>query len=207
MAFAQRFPKLAGRRLVLFLGRLHPKKQPEVLIEAFARIADTIEGAHLVLAGPGDERYLATLAARVRSRGVAERTTFTGPLTGAAVTEAYRAAEIFVLPSLQENFGNAIIEAMAAGCPVLVSDRLDLAEEIDKAQAGLVCPATADDFAAALRALLDDPAAAAKMGANGHDVVLKNYTWDPITDRLAGVYHDVIERSSDGPVEAGAALA
>jgi len=69
----------------------------------------------------------------VTAAGIAERTTFTGPLSETAVTEAYCAADVFVLPSLQENFGNAIIEAMAAGCPVVIGDRLDLAGEIDRA--------------------------------------------------------------------------
>ena len=193
-AFARRFPELAERRVVLFLGRLHPKKQPDLLIDAFVKIAGDFERAHLVLAGPGDESYLASLRERARSRGIEGRTTFTGQLVGAAVTEAYRAAEVFALPSLQENFGIAIVEAMGAGCPVIIGDRLDLAGEVAVAQAGLVRPATAQDFADALRTLLSDTVLAKRMGANGHALVLQNYTWGPIAERVIDAYSGVVER-------------
>ncbi len=193
-AFASRFPALAGRRLVLFLGRLHPKKQPDLLIDAFAQIAQDIEDAHLVIAGPGEANYVASLEARVRSRNLGGRTTFTGPLAGAAVTEAYRAAETFALPSLQENFGIAIVEAMAAGCPVLVGDRLDLAGAIEAAQAGLVLPATREHFAEALRTLLTDPALAARMGAKGRELVLQRYTWGPAAEQVIDTYREIVGR-------------
>lgn len=197
-AFFRRFPQLVGRRLVLFLGRLHPKKQPDLLIDAFARIAGTFPAANLVLAGPAEEGYLATLRTRARSRGVWERTTFTGPLVGAAVTEAYRAAEVFALPSLQENFGIAVVEAMAARCSVLVSDRLDLAAGIGEAGAGIVRPATAEAFAEGLHTLLADPALSARMGVNGHRLVLRNYTWDPIAERIIDAYRRIIRRIEQG---------
>ena len=194
-AFGERFPQLAGQRLVLFLGRLHPKKQPDVLIDAVARITAQFDGLHLVLAGPGDNDYLANLEALADRMGVADRTTLTGPLTGAAVTEAYRAAEVFVLPSLQENFGSAIVEAMAAHCPVLVSDRVDLAVQVDQAEAGLARPASAEDFAAALRRLLGDRPLRERMGANGHRLVLDHFTWDPIARATIDAY----ERCSGSP--------
>lgn len=190
--FSRRFPGLAGRRVVLFLGRLHPKKQPDVLIDAFARVAPNIDDLHLVLAGPAEEGYLTILKARARDRGVAERTTFAGPLVGAAVTEAYRAAVLFALPSMQENFGITIAEAMAASCPVLVSDRVDLAATIEDARCGLVRPATSDGFADGLRTLLGDPEGAAGMGANGHELVLRAYRWGPIAEQLIGAYREIV---------------
>jgi glycosyltransferase involved in cell wall biosynthesis len=193
-ALGQRFPSLAGKRIVLFLGRVHEKKQPDLLIDAFARVAAEFDRLHLVIVGPADQSYLKLLSAQARARGVAERTTFTGTLTGRATTEAYRAAEVFVLPSLQENFGNAIVEAMAASCPVLVSERLDLAPVIERAEAGLICPASAEAFAAALRGLLSDPPARARMGANGHQSVLENYAWKPIARATVQTYSELISQ-------------
>ena len=195
-AFAERFPQLAGRRIVLYLGRLHPKKQPDLLIDAFARIATDFDGLHLLLAGPGDEHYLAHLRARAKALGVAVHTTFIGPLIGAAVTEAYRAADVFVLPSLQENFGIAIVEAMSAGCPVLVSDRLDLAAQIEGAEAGFARAASAENFAAALRELLGDESLRERMGANGHRLVLEKYTWDPIARATIAAYVGLLKQAA-----------
>jgi glycosyltransferase involved in cell wall biosynthesis len=187
-AFAERFPELAGRRIVLFLGRLHPKKQPDLLIDAFARIAPAFEGLHLVLAGPAEGQYLERLRARTERLGIADRTTFTGTLSGVPITEAYRAAEVFALPSLQENFGISIVEAMAAGCPVLVSDRLNLATQIEAVEAGLIRPASVEEFAAALRTLIGDGMMRERMGANGHRLVIERYTWEPIARATVEAY-------------------
>jgi glycosyltransferase involved in cell wall biosynthesis len=180
---------------VLFLGRLHPKKQPQIVIEAFARIADAIDNLHLVLAGPGEADYVERLRAHVEALGVGERTTFTGPLLGASVTEAYRAADVFALPSLQENFGIAIVEAMAAGCPVLVSKRVDIAAEIEATETGLVRPASVDEFAAALYTLMADGPMRERMGANGRRLVMERYTWGPIAQATVQAYEAVLRNA------------
>ena len=191
--FAARFPQLAGRRIVLYLGRLHPKKQPDLLITAFAQVAPDVDGLHLVLAGPGNSGYISDLQSRVKNMGIAARTTFTGPLIGPAVTEAYRSADVFVLPSLQENFGIAIVEAMAASCPVLVSNCVDLAAKINGAKAGLTSPCTVEDISASLRKILGDRALRDTMGANGHRLVVENYSWEPIAKATIGAYVECLK--------------
>ena len=135
--FFARFPALRGQRLLLFLGRLHEKKGCDLLIAAFRKVAPPL---HLVLAGPcADQAY----AARLRALAEGLPVTFTGPLYGEEKWGALAAAEVFALPSHQENFGIAVAEALASGLPVLISDRVNIWGEIAQDGAGLVEPDTA----------------------------------------------------------------
>ena len=135
--FLQRFANLKGRRLLLFLGRLHPKKGCDLLIEAFAAVAQQDPRLHLVMAGPAPADLLAPLQSIVQSRGLADRVTFTGMLQGAEKWGALRAAEAFVLPSHQENFGVAAAEALAMGVPALLSTQVNIWREVVGDGAGL----------------------------------------------------------------------
>jgi glycosyltransferase involved in cell wall biosynthesis len=135
---------LAGRRTLLFLSRIHEKKGCDLLITAFAAIAGSDPGLQLVLAGPVEADYGARLKALARRLGVEARITWTGMLAGACKWGALYAAEAFVLPSHQENFGIAVAEAMACGTPVLISNRVNIWREIVADGAGLVGPDTLD---------------------------------------------------------------
>ncbi len=128
--FFARHPRLAGRRIVLFLGRLHPKKRPELAIEALARLGRAYEDVHLVLAGAGEADYLARLDRLARAGGVRDRVHRTGHLDGLDKWSALAAADLFVLPSQQENFGIAVAEAMQAGLPVVLSRGVNLWPEV-----------------------------------------------------------------------------
>ena len=141
-AFLRRFPELKGKRIVLFLGRIDRKKGCELLARAFASMK-TDEWA-LVMAGPcPDARYRAKLEAE----GCVY---FTGMLEGAEKWGAFRCAEVFALPSHQENFGIAAVEAMACGVPVLISTAVDIHETVTGAGAGF---AESDDLAGTERLL------------------------------------------------------
>jgi glycosyltransferase involved in cell wall biosynthesis len=132
-AFLERFPKLRGKRYVLFLGRIDPKKGCELLAEAFAEVAP--EDVDLVLAGPcNDAWYSAVLHGMAAKCG---RIHFTGMLEGAEKWGAFRCAEVFALPSHQENFGIAVAEALACGTPALVSTGVDIHRTVTEAGAGL----------------------------------------------------------------------
>lgn len=145
-ADAQRFlaayPHTRGQRLLLFMARLHPKKGCDLLIEAFARVAAADARLHLVMAGPDQVGWQAELQARAQRLGLAGRISWCGMLSGDLKWSAYRAAEAFVLPSHQENFGVAVAEALAMGLPVLISDQVNIWREIAAAEAGLVAPDT-----------------------------------------------------------------
>jgi glycosyltransferase involved in cell wall biosynthesis len=136
--------------VLLFLGRLHPKKGCDELIAAFADVAHRDPQLRLVMAGPDQVGWQRGLAARATELGVHERITWTGMLAGDTKWGAYRAAEAFVLPSHQENFGIVVAEALACGVPVLISDKVNIWREIAAAQAGIV----RDDTPAGTVALL-----------------------------------------------------
>jgi glycosyltransferase involved in cell wall biosynthesis len=139
-AFLAAYPQLEGKRVILFLGRLHPKKGCDLLIEAFARVADRAEQLHLVIAGPDEGDIESGLRARADALGIGDRITWTGMLHGDLKWGAYRFADVFALASHSENFGIAIAEALACRLPVLITDRVNIWREIVCSGAGLVAP-------------------------------------------------------------------
>lgn len=141
-AFFGRYPELSGKRLLLFLGRLHVKKGCDLLIEAFARVAEADPALHLVMAGPDQTGWQAELTQRAAALEVGQRITWLGMLTGDLKWGAFYAADVFVLPSHQENFGIAVAEALACGLPVLISDKVNIWREIVEDGAGLVAEDT-----------------------------------------------------------------
>ncbi|MBY0439830.1 MAG: glycosyltransferase [Burkholderiales bacterium] len=136
-AFLDAFPALEGKRLLLYLSRIHPKKGCDLLVRALAATAAEHD-LQLVMAGPDDEDWGRSLRAMAAGLGVADRITWTGMLTGATKWGAYHASDAFILPSHQENFGIVVAEALALGLPVLISDQVNIYREIEAAGAGLV---------------------------------------------------------------------
>jgi glycosyltransferase involved in cell wall biosynthesis len=159
-AFLDAFPQLRGKRLLLFLGRIHAKKGCDLLIEAFAKVCANRPDVHLVFAGPDQSDWRPALQALAERLGVASRLVWTGMLTGSLKWGAFRTADVFCLPSHQENFGIAVVEALACHCPVLVSDKVNIWREIEAAQAGFVAPDTAEGTAQLLERWLSMPEAA-----------------------------------------------
>lgn len=161
-AFMARFPELQGKRQLLYLGRIHEKKGGDLLIEAFARVAADAADLHLVMAGPGDEALVAQLRRRADALGVAPRITWTGMLNGDLKWGAFRSADAFCLPSHQENFGIAVVEALACGTPVLISDKVNIWREIEQHGAGLVATDTVEGTIDSLRRWMALPPAEAQ---------------------------------------------
>jgi glycosyltransferase involved in cell wall biosynthesis len=133
--FLERFPRLRGKRLLLFLGRLHEKKGCGSLIEAFLDLPPAVSNFHLVMAGPpANDAYLSHLKRLAKDRGGNDgpeaAITFTGMLTGQLKWGAFSTADAFILPSHQENFGIAVVEALACGTPVLISNKVNIWREI-----------------------------------------------------------------------------
>ena len=184
--FRAAHPEIGGRPIVLFLGRLNFKKGLDVLIRAFAGAVRTVD-AHLVIAGP-DDGMGAKARAWVDAHGLRARTTFTGMVTGAAKPELLSDSDLFVLPSYSENFGIAVIEAMACGLPVAVSDRVNLWREVADADAGWVAPPGPEPFRAALVEALSDPRAAREKGARGLRLVAERFQWSGIAPALESLY-------------------
>lgn len=143
-AFLAAFPKLAGRDFLLYLGRIHPKKGCDLLIEAFAAVAKEAPGLDLVVAGPDSVGWAKALEDRSEELGIADRIHWPGMLQGDLKWGAFRAASAFVLPSHQENFGIVIAEASACGTPTLTTFKVNIWREVRDGGAGLVA---SDDVA------------------------------------------------------------
>ena len=141
-AFYSTYPMLRGKRVFLFLSRLHAKKGCDLLIRAFAQVLKARPEFHLVMAGPDQEGWGARLLDLSTSLGVNSQITWAGMLTGQLKWGAFRAAEAFVLPSHSENFGVVVAEALACGLPVLITDKVNIWREIEADGAGLVEPDT-----------------------------------------------------------------
>lgn len=189
-SFRSRHPEIGNRRIVLFLSRLNFKKGLDLLIPAFARAARRHDDLHLVIAGP-DDGMRTSVEGWIATAGVGGRATFTGMLDHPAKLAAFRDAAMFVLPSYSENFGIAIVEAMACGVPVAVSDRVNIWREIEAAGAGLVGPPTVDGVARQIEALAADPAGAAAMGGRGRALVAEKFSWTRIARELESVYRSL----------------
>jgi glycosyltransferase involved in cell wall biosynthesis len=142
--FLSRFPGLRQRRFFLFLSRIHSKKGCDLLLEGFARVAEAHPDLDLVLAGPDEEGLRPQLEAQAGRLGIPARVHWTGMLEGDLKWGAFHAADAFVLPSHQENFGVAVVEALACGLPVLISDKVNIWPDIVQDQAGIVNRDTAE---------------------------------------------------------------
>ena len=140
-AFLAAYPELAGTRMVLFLGRIHPKKGCDLLIRAFARVARGEPRLRLMIAGPDECGWRAKLEKLAGVCGVGGRVLFPGPLYGDLKWGALHSAEVMALPSHIENFGITVVEALACGVPVLISNGVNIWREIEADGAGLVEPA------------------------------------------------------------------
>jgi len=147
----------AEAKLLLFLGRLSEKKSPQLLLRAFTKVAASeTQGqppVHLAFVGPGEAGMLARLKKLAASISPAGRVHFSPPLAGFAKWQAYRDADVFVLPSQNENFGNTAAEAVAAGTPVIVTDRCGIAPLLDGI-AGLVVKHNEDTLTSGIQELL-----------------------------------------------------
>jgi glycosyltransferase involved in cell wall biosynthesis len=185
---------------VLYLGRLSWKKGLDRLIAALAHVPD----ATLALAGGDDEGIRPRLEQSARAAGVADRILFLGPVDGAARTALLHRSAVLALTSYSENFGNAVLEAMAAGTPVLVTEEVGLATEVKSSGAGVVCAGEPSAVGAALRDLLADPERRATMGRAGRGAVAQRYGWAQVAAEMEGVYRQLASTASTASaVQAG----
>ena len=186
--FLAQYPALKGKRVVLFLGRIHFKKGLDLLVQAWTKINSRFPDAHLVLAGPDFEGTRARITAMVEAEGLGSHVLFTGMLRDDLKWSALAAAECFVLPSYSEGLSVSVLEAMGLGRPVIVSDHCNL-PEVASLGAGWVIPAEVAPLEAALEALLENtPRTNAAIGAKGSDFVRRNYNWAVVGRQMNEVY-------------------
>jgi glycosyltransferase involved in cell wall biosynthesis len=176
--------------LIVSLGRISFKKGLDLLIGALADETAGLQDARLAIIGPDDEELTPQLRSQAERLGIGDRVAFTGPIYGSERRDALAAATAWALTSYAENFGIAVVEAMAMGRPVLISDRVNLAPAAAAAGAAEVVAPDVPAVAAGLERLLAHPAHAARIAANGTTLARK-YDWPVVAGQLRDMYRDI----------------
>lgn len=204
---SERYPILKGRKTILFLSRINWKKGLDVLIKAFAIVEKQRDDVHLLIVGSDESGYAEQVKKWIRDQGMSyaseggeaelakngqtTKITFTGMLTGREKVEAYAGSDLFVLPSYSENFGLVVVEAMACGLPVIISDQVGIHKEIAEAAAGEVIETDPQQLADAILALLENPEKCKQMGRKGQEAVKERFAPDRVTDRMIETYQSL----------------
>ncbi len=177
--------------VVLFLGRLHPKKGVELLIEAAATLRDRAADARTLIAGTGEPGYEAALRANIASRGLDDRVRLLGMVTGVEKVSLLELADVFVLPTSQENFGLVIPESLACETPVITTRGVDIWPTIEQAGcAEIVHPLSAVALADAIGKLLNDDHRRRAMGKAGREWVFSALDPDVIAVQYEAMYEE-----------------
>jgi len=182
---------IKNKPFLLFLSRINWKKGLDRLIPAMSYIT----GTHLVIAGNDEEDYIPRLETMAIKQGVRDRITFTGPVYGDSKKALLRHATALVLPSYSENFGNAVLEAMAAGCPAVVTPEVGIADIVKEYAAGMVVPGDPEVLGRQLRDLLLQPERLKEMGRKGKKAVREHFTWDAVAGLMERSYRDMVRDS------------
>jgi glycosyltransferase involved in cell wall biosynthesis len=170
--------------LSLFVGRLHKMKRLELMIEAFAAVAQRLPNAHLLIVGPEGDGSGKKAQRQVEGLGLSHRVHFAGLLTGMALMQAYADADLHVLLSHRENFAMVVAEAMAAGLPVLATEQVGLAEEVAKAGAGYRVAAEREGIVKSWLSLLADSELRRSMGQKGRDLVGRHFASEVVSAQM-----------------------
>lgn len=183
-------PRMEGRRIVLCLGRINWKKGLDRLIRAMVHVQD----ADLVIAGNDEENHRADLDQLVRELGLGGRVRFCDPVQGSEKWALIRSAAVFALASYSENFGIAVLEAMACSVPVVVTPEVGLASAVHASGAGIVVEGDAEKLGAAITRVLAEPALQQTMGFAGHKVAREQFAWDRIAKETEAMYQSILRR-------------
>lgn len=179
-----------GEPFVLFLGRVNWKKGLDRLMSALAYVP----GVRLVIAGNDEEEYTLVLDDLARQCGVGDRVIFTGPVHGRDKAALLSSARVLVLPSYSENFGNVVVEAMAAGCPVVVTPEVGIAESVAQIGAGLVVDGAPAALGSAIAGLCADERRRQEMGGRGRAAAVAQFSWPAVAVQMEQLYQSVAAR-------------
>lgn len=190
------FPQLVrATKKVLFLSRLHPKKGIELLLEAGALLKQGGYEFDLIIAGPGEADYVAQLKQLTVGRGHSDCTHFVGMVRGEIKLSLYELADVFVLPTHQENFGLVLPEALACRTPVVTTRGTDIWRELAEAGAKIV-ERDPEDLAAAIGQLLADDQLSADLGLRGREYVFNWLAEDKVVVGYERMYRNAITHRS-----------
>ena len=181
-----------AERLIFFLGRIAPSKGLDLLVNAFAALAERDPGLHLALAGPDDGGYTQTIAELIRKKDLQNRVTLTGPLSEEEKIWAFRDADVFASLAYTEALGLAMLEAMATGLPVLLTNRAALAPRLASAGAALVVAPEVTAVAAGLAELLQNRLLWSALSTAGRAFVVGEFAWPAIAASFLNLYQAIL---------------
>ncbi|MDO1449802.1 glycosyltransferase [Rhodocytophaga aerolata] len=190
--FVSFYPELTGKTYILFLSRINVKKGLDILVKAFFKVSVHFPELMLVIAGPDNEGYGTIIREELNERGMLNKTLFTGMLSGETKLAAYRDAEVFVLPSYSENFGMSVVEAMASATPVIISDKVGIAEDIKKEEAGIIVNTNVENVQEAIIALLADNHKKKEIAENGKKMAKTFYDINAVVKKIILHYKKTI---------------
>ncbi len=186
--FLDQYPEAKDKRLLLFLGRIHYKKGVDLLVNAWAQLADSYPDALLVIAGPDSEGTLAKVMETVTRLDIADRVLFTGMLDASMKWSALAAAGYFVLPSYSEGLSVAALEAMSMGVPLILSEQCNL-PQIAKHGAGWQVQTNIQSLVGALQVALDLTGTKRRVfRAEARELARREFGWSNVTERMASLY-------------------
>jgi glycosyltransferase involved in cell wall biosynthesis len=182
--------------VILYLGRVEHRKGIDFTVKAFAEIADQVPGAVLVIAGPCEENYQEILKRTAMEMNVIEKVQFTGYLNREQRLSALMDSDVFILSSYSENFGMSVIEAMASGLPIIVSEHVGVAEDVVAAKAGFVVPLDVLQIAHSMKELLNCETLRKSMGACARRFALQQYNPQAISAKMIDQIGSVLNGNS-----------
>jgi glycosyltransferase involved in cell wall biosynthesis len=179
--------------VVLFLGRYDEKKGLDLLIPSVSRVRNDVPQVWFLLVGEGEPTYERTIEAMIDDQGMRDRTTVTGFLSGPEKAAAYAAANLFALPSRNENFGIVVVEAMYAGLALLLSNQVYTADLPAQTGAAVVCEPTKASCEAALRELLTNAPELAALGTRARATAQEHFSPETASRHLIEIYDAILE--------------
>jgi glycosyltransferase involved in cell wall biosynthesis len=189
-----RYPKLKEKKIVLYLGRIHPKKGLEILLKAFAKVIMARDDTYLVVAGPIDG-YAKKIISFVKKESVLnKRVIFTDMLLGTDKVAAFYASDVFVLSSYGENFGVAALEALACGVPVVLTKEVGLSPDVEEYGAGFIVKQDALEISEAIEKLLCNHDLREAISLHARSLAQERFNLDIIVNKVIGLYESIIKK-------------
>lgn len=182
--------------LVLFLGRLHFVKGLDLLVRAFEMVHRAMPRAILAIVGPENDGFGTQVRRWVAQAGLNDSIKFVEPLAGPEVIQCYVDSDVFVLPSYTENFGTSVVEAMACGVPVVISDQVKIHPVVTVTKSGIVTRCDSKEIGDALLKLLREPDLRRSLGRAGRETAKSRFSWEVIVGTLSNEYRNIINRTA-----------
>lgn len=179
----------AGLKL-LFFSRIEGKKGVDLLLNSLAKVSVPY---HLTIAGSGDDAYIANLKKLVITNNIYEKVSWAG-FHNENKFELIRAHDLFILPSYDENFGNAVIESLSVGTAVLISEEVGLGDYVEKNRLGWICKTTADSVASAVNAIGNDHKELDRIREEAPGIIYNDFNNATLVKKYADMYNNLIQQ-------------